>query len=317
MTTAQALAPSAIAPALPAATPLHAPRLPSRNPHLLLVANGNASGLSRRPTLVDDSAQLLRSAGARVETRVTSTLEELDLALATAERRVVLLGGDGSLHAAANSAYAAEFALIPAGGANNVARSLGLPVDAGAAARLAVEGAARPVDAISVETPTSRYLAVEGISVGFHAMARTQYTAKNSTDVKAAIRAGIGAVRNFEPPTIALSVDGDSRLVRIAQLFVANMPLYGPKLQVAPADPTDGLLDIVSIEGGRRTLLTALPHLRRGTHIGREGISHQRATRIKIATRGRSPIVADTTDVGDTAELTIAPHALRIVKGAA
>jgi diacylglycerol kinase family enzyme len=281
--TAQALAHSAIAPVLPAATPSRVSRIPSRNPHLLLVANGNASGLSRRPTLVDDSAQLLRSAGARVETRVTTSLEELDHALATAERRVVLLGGDGSLHAA----------------------------------RLAVEGVARPVDAISVETPTSRYLAVEGISVGFHAMARTQYTAKNSTDIKAAIRAGIGAVRNFEPPTIALSVDGDSRLVKIAQLFVANMPLYGPKLQVAPADPTDGLLDLVSIEGGRRTLLAALPHLRRGTHIGREGISHRRATTIKIATRGRSPIVADTTDVGDTAELTIAPHALRIVKGAA
>ena len=314
MTTAQALAPSAIAPALPAAAPL---RFPSRSPHLLLVANGNASGLSRRPTLVDDSAQLLRSAGARVETRVTTSLDELDLALATAERRVVLLGGDGSVHAAANAAFDAEFALIPAGGANNIARSLGLPVDAHAAARLAVEGAARPVDAISVETPTQRYLAVEGVSVGFHAMARTQYTAKNSTDVRAALRAGIGAVRNFEQPTIALAVNGDSRLLKITQLFVANMPLYGPSLRVAPADPADGLLDIVTIEGGLRRLLATIPHLRRGTHIGREGISHQRADAIKIATRGRSPIVADTTDVGDTATLTIAPNALRIVGGTA
>lgn len=79
--------------------PVAAPRrqrLCSLSPHLLLVANGNASGLSRRHTLVQDSAQLLRSAGARVETRITASLEELDDALATAERRVVLLGGDGS-----------------------------------------------------------------------------------------------------------------------------------------------------------------------------------------------------------------------------
>src|ERR687898_2034456 len=132
----------------PVAAPRPA-RLRSLSPHLLLVANGNASGLSRRPSLFQDSAQLLRSAGARVETRLTTSLQELDDALANAERRVVLLGGDGSLHAAANSPVQAEFALIPAGGANNVARSLGIPIAPDAAARLAVEGRARPIDAIA------------------------------------------------------------------------------------------------------------------------------------------------------------------------
>ena len=191
MSTAQALAPSAFAPASPAEAPR---RLRSLSPHLLLVANGNASGLSRRPSLVKDSAQLLRSIGARVETRITASLEELDHALATAERRVVLLGGDGSLHAAANSRFKTELALIPAGGANNVARSLGIPADFAAAARLAVEGRARPIDAIAVETATQHYLAVEGVSAGFHALARSRYTATNSADVRAGIRAGLGAV---------------------------------------------------------------------------------------------------------------------------
>src|SRR5918999_1355889 len=98
--TAPALASRPFAPLAPA----RAPRpLRSLSPHLLLVANGNASGLSKRPELVADSARLLRSAGARVETLVTTELDELELALASAERRVVLLGGDGSLHAAANT----------------------------------------------------------------------------------------------------------------------------------------------------------------------------------------------------------------------
>jgi diacylglycerol kinase (ATP) len=314
MTTAQALAPRAIALGSPAATPR---RLRSLSPHLLLVANGNASGLSRQPSLVKDSALLLRLAGARVETRITTSLEELDDALATAERRVVLLGGDGSLHAAANSAARAEFALIPAGGANNVARSLGIPVDFTSAARLAVEGSARAIDAIRVDSVAGRYLAVEGVSVGFHAFARTQYTAKNSTDKRAAIRAGFRAVAGFEPPTMALSLDGSCSLRTYAQLFVANMPLFGPGLQVAPADPADALLDVVTIEGGRRAVLALVPHLRRGTHLGRAGVSHTRARRIKIATRGRAPIVADTTYMGDTVELTVEPQALDIVGGAA
>ncbi len=316
MTVAQPLAPRVLAPTAPAEAPR---RLRSLSPHLLLVANGNASGLSRRPHLVQDSTRLLRSAGARVETRVTSTLEELDEALATAERRVVLLGGDGSLHAAANARRGPvpELALIPGGRANNVARSLGVPLKIDAAARLAVAGRARPLDAIAVHTPAGRYLAVEGISVGFHALARTQYTGENSADVVAGIRAGLGAVGGFRPLTIALELDGDSRLTRIGQLFVANMPLYGPSLRVAPADPSDGLLDVVTIDRGRTGLLALVPRLRRGTHIGRPGVEHMRARSIRIATRGRSPIIADTTDVGDTVELAVESHALTIVGAAA
>ncbi len=308
--------------ALPAlfSRPVVAPRparLRSLSPHLLLVANGNASGLSRRPSLFQDSALLLRSAGARVETRLTTSLEELDDALATAERRVVLLGGDGSLHAAANSSVRAELALIPAGGANNVARSLGIPTDFAAAARLAVQGAARPLDAISVKSAGQRYLAVEGVSAGFHALARSRYTGVNSTDTRAAIRAGLSAVARFEPLTVALSEDGACRLVRIGQLFVANMPLFGPGLRVAPADPADGLLDVVTIDGGRGAILAMIPRLRRGTHLGRPGVTHTRARTVRIATRGRSPVIADTTTFGDTVELSVVPHALDVVGAAA
>jgi diacylglycerol kinase (ATP) len=273
--------------------------------------------LTRRPSLFADSAQLLRTIGARVETRLTTSLEELDDALATAERRVVLLGGDGSLHAAANSAFRAELALIPAGGANNVARSLGIPTDFAAAARLAVEGETRPLDAIAVSDGSSRYLAVEGVSAGFHAIARSRYTGVNSTDTRAALRAGLAAVARFEPFTAALSLDGSCRLGRIGQLFVANMPLFGPGLRVAPADPGDGLLDVVTIDAGRGALLSMIPRLRRGTHLGRPGVTHTRARTVRIATRGRSPIIADTTTFGDTVELTVVPHALDVVGAAA
>jgi diacylglycerol kinase (ATP) len=317
MTAAQALAPSAFAPSSTAAAPR---RLRSLSPHLLLVVNGNASGLGRRPHLVQDSTRLLHSAGARVETRVTTSLEELDDALATAERRVVLLGGDGSLHAAANSAFEAELALIPAGGANNIARSLGIPTDFRAAARLAVEGRTRPIDAIAASTSTGRYLAVEGISVGIHALARTNYRAKNSADLLAGVRAGVGALADFEPFTVCLSLDGSARIVPISQLFVTNMPLFGPGLRVAPgADPADGVLEVTVIEArSRRSLLALAPRLRRGTHLTRAGVRTFRAQTVRIATGGRSPVIADTTDLGrETVQLSVVPHALDLVRSPA
>jgi diacylglycerol kinase (ATP) len=282
-----------------------------------MVANANASGIVRHPEVVDGARRLLRSTGARVDVHLTSTIDELGELLSEAGRRVVLLGGDGSLHAAANlPGPKPELALLPAGRANNVARSLGVPTDLSAAARLAVAGATRPLDLIAARTATRRYLVVEGVSAGFHALARADYHGSNSSDVGAAVRAGIGAVARFKPLVVGLEVDGEFQVLRIGQLFAANLPLFGPGLHVAPgADPADGLIDVVAIDvAGRRSLIPLASRLRRGDHLGRPGVTRVSARKIRIATGGRSPIIADTTNLGSgTVELTVLPSALEIV----
>jgi diacylglycerol kinase (ATP) len=282
-----------------------------------MVANANASGIVRHPEVVDGARRLLRSTGARVDVHLTSTINELGELLSEAGRRVVLLGGDGSLHAAANlPGPKPELALMPAGRANNVARSLGIPTDLSAAARLAVAGATRPLDLIAARTATRRHLVVEGVSAGFHALARADYHGTNSSDVGAAVRAGIGAVARFKPLVVGLEVDGEFQVLRIGQLFAANLPLFGPGLHVAPgADPADGLIDVVAIDvAGRRSLIPLASRLRRGDHLGRPGVTRVSARKIRIATGGRSPIIADTTNLGSgTVELTVLPGALEIV----
>jgi diacylglycerol kinase (ATP) len=293
------------------------PRLRSLSPAVLMVANANASGIVTHPEVVDGARRLLRSTGARVDVHLTSTIDELGALLSEAGRRVVLLGGDGSLHAAANlPGPKPELALMPAGRANNVARSLGIPTDLSAAARLAVAGATRPLDLIAARTATRRHLVVEGVSAGFHALARADYHGSNSSDVGAAVRAGIGAVARFKPLVVGLEVDGEFQVLRIGQLFAANLPLFGPGLHVAPgADPADGLIDVVAIDlAGRRSLIPLASRLRRGDHLGRPGVTRVSARKIRIATGGRSPIIADTTNLGSgTVELTVLPGALEIV----
>jgi diacylglycerol kinase (ATP) len=282
-----------------------------------MVANANASGIVRHPEVVDGARRLLRATGARVDVHVTSTLDELAELLSEADRRIALLGGDGSLHAAANiPGPKPELAILPAGKANNVARSLGIPTDLSAAARLAVAGATRSLDLIAARTATRRYLVVEGVSAGFHALARADYHGTNSSDVRAAVRAGIGAVARFKPLVVGLEVDGEFQVLRIGQLFAANLPLFGPGLRVAPgADPADGLMDVVAIDmAGRRSLVPLASCLRRGDHLGRPGVTRVTARKIRIATGGRSPIIADTTNLGSgTVELTVVPGALEVV----
>ena len=292
-------------------------RLRSTSTPVLMIANGNASGIAGRREIVDGAAGLLRAQGSRVDVRVTSTLDELAEVVRGEERRLALLGGDGSLHAVANiPGPKPELALLPAGGANNVARALGIPADLRAASELAAAGDVRPLDAIAARTATHRHLAVEGVSVGYHALARAGYHGVNSADVTAGIAAGVGALARFRPVNIAIEADGALEFLRLSQLFVANLPLFGPGLRVAPdADATDGLLDLVQIETpGRLGLVSMLAHLRRGKHVGRPGVRTWRAERIRIATGGRSPIIADTTNLGSgTVELEVVPAALSVV----
>jgi diacylglycerol kinase (ATP) len=286
-------------------------------PSLLLVANGNASGLNGHADTADRVAMLLRHRGARVEQTWTASPDEFDALVSEEERRVVLLGGDGTLHAVANvHGHTPEVALLPLGRANNVARALDLPFDLSTAAELAVNGEARPVDGIALEAPGLAMTAVEGVSVGFHAQARARYRGVNSADTRAGVAAALGALAYFEPVVVALDVDGELEVRRIGQLFVANFPFFGPRLPVAPgADPADGKLELVELDaGGRLSLAAQLARLKRGTHVERAGTRIRAARRIRIAICGRSPVVADTTVFrGSPVEVAVRPQAIHVV----
>jgi diacylglycerol kinase (ATP) len=283
---------------------------------LTLVANARASGLADT-NLVDQAASALRARGARVDTRLTETLDELEATIAGAEGRVVLLGGDGSVHAVANLPGSLPvLALLPAGRANNVARSLGIPLELVAAAALAVEGAARPIDAVDARSDSRRYRAVEGVSVGFHAMARVKYRADNSAALLHGLTVGLETLGKFRPVNVVVESNGERQVLTVGQLFASNLPLYGFGLRVAPAaDPADGELDLVTIEvATRRSLVAMIPRLRRGTHYGHPGVRNWRASHVRIDPAGASPVVADSTDLGSgPVELTLVPGALAVV----
>jgi diacylglycerol kinase family enzyme len=282
---------------------------------VLLLANANASGVGKDS--LREAREALVAHGVNVEAYATTALDDFRQALARAAgRRIALLGGDGSLHAAVNLGFAArEFALLPAGGANNVATSLGIPTDLDEAAAIAVSGNPRRLDLIDVVCGETSYCAVEGVSVGVHAVARAQYRSGNSTDALAALRAVAEATRHFTGTTVT-AVFGDERLrVRVAQLFVANFPLFAFGLEVAPdASPDDGRLElVVNRWSGRTALIPLLVRLRRGTHVESPKTHSWSVDRVTIDP-GASPIVADSTNLGRApADISVKPGALKVV----
>ena len=249
---------------------------------------------------------------------MTTGEEELAAAVRGADdRRVVLVGGDGTVHALANLDLPAlpPAALLPAGRANNIARALGIPVDWRAAAELAVRGRATGVDLLEVVTPSRRLFAVEGVSGGFHAAARHRYTGENSADLAAGVRALVAELAAFRPHRVELRADGapvfeapprrsSSRTCRCSALASRSTPI---------GDPADGRLEAIVLEAAtRRGVVRLLSAARHGTHLGREGVSSTRATRAHLEVP--IPLVADAQPLGvTTATVTVAPGRLRLV----
>ena len=283
-----------------------------------LVVNGNASSAPSGHRLAE-LCELLRAAGADVRLEVTHALGELEALWRHDDgRRLVLAGGDGSVHAVANlGGPRREVALIPCGRANNIARSLGIPLERGAAATLAVRGAVRPVDLIDARSRSRRLVVVESVSAGFLAHARIRYHGRNSADLRAGLRAGLGALRDFGPLWACVAEAGAEERLPVSQLFVTNLPLYEFGLRVAPhADPMDRTLDVVLLEArSRAAVLAMLVRLRRGTHLDHRDAHVWRAGRVELSTHGCSPVVGDSTDLGPgPVRLSVLPAALDLVR---
>jgi len=278
----------------------------STTPRLILAVNGRASGIEDPERTADELLALLEELGAEVESAVTHSEQQLwdVLGFAAASGwRVVLVGGDGSLHAAANAPLTRlpELALVPAGRANNIARALGIPTDRLEALTVATNASARPLDALRVATPDRFIYAVEAVSAGFQAEARADYRAENSADLRQGLRALARAIWRYRPYRASVRVDGAAiRSTSAAQLFFSNLPFFGFGFEVAPgADPTDGRLEAIVLEArGRTRLLRLLAAARRGRHIGRRGVMRMPATRVKLSEP--LPLVADAVPLGNT-----------------
>ncbi len=285
-----------------------------------LIVNGNASGTGAAGEIVARATGALQGAGARVHARVTASEAELAAAVrAAGRRRIVLVGGDGTVHTFANLDLPAlpSVALLPAGRANNLARALGIPGDWPAAAQLAVRGRPAAVDLLHVATPGRTLYAVEGVSAGFHAAARHRYNGTNSADLAAGVRALAAELAAFRPQTVALRADGAPLFAGpAAQVFLSNLPYFGFGFNVDPvADPSDGRLEAIVLEAGsRRAVVGMLAAARDGRHLERPGVTWARATRAHL--ESPLPLVADAQPLGvTTATVTVATGRLRLVAG--
>jgi diacylglycerol kinase (ATP) len=291
----------------------------------LLVFNPTAGG-GRAGRLAPRVAGRLAADGVEVDRHRTRSLEDARLAACEAARgvdAVVAMGGDGTVGACAagladagpGAGTRAALGVIPAGGGNDAARSLGLPArDPLAAAGLLTRLRRCPADLATVAG--RGYLNVAGAGfdseVNRVANQRLGWAGNRPRYVGAVLaQLAVGRTARFR-----LVLDGRAQEVTGWLVAVANGPSYGGGMRVAPqASLADGLLDVVVIGGvGKLEFLRTFPKVFAGRHVEHPAVTIHRAARVELDADRPLAVYADGEPAGTLpATFEVRPAALTVL----
>jgi diacylglycerol kinase family enzyme len=268
---------------------------------------------SGRDDTSDDVREALRRHGAEVE---AFPVDDPEAAVASGPDRVVVASGDGTIAKVVAHAAGAGIpvAVVPSGTANDFARSMGIPREPEAAAKLAATG--RRTRRIDLGHTTARpFLNAAAAGLSIPALRRASHL-KPLLGPMGYPAGAIWAALRARPLTVRVTCDERELFGGPAwQVIVANTGAFGGGSDAGPADPADGLLDVVVIAAGpRRRLALHGLDLRRGRIGGREGVVRTRAERVEVVRGGDGLLNVDGDIVrGAGALMTVDAGALEVV----
>jgi diacylglycerol kinase (ATP) len=286
---------------------------------LLLLANPTAAGRRAR-RLLPSLREYLAGKVEVFDYLETESADELRLKARDAARaaydRVVAAGGDGTANAALNGLLGSDTALgiLPLGHGNDLARSLGIPLDPRRAADLLLRADVNSIDVVRVGKRA--YAGVAGIGFDAETNRRANAWPGWPTGHLRYFLAGLRTLATFRPLEVDLVTDSEEFSGPAMWVVVANTPCYGGGLRIAPeAAPADGVLDVCVIEKTSRPGLLALyPRLLRGEHLNARSVRYFRSTWVRFRSPVGAPLYGDGELLGEVPlEARLEPAALRVL----
>lgn len=272
--------------------------------------------------------ELLAGCGLPVELHLSEGVGDLErqvLEVVNAgATRIVVAGGDGSVHETANGLMRAErkaaFGVVPTGTGNDFAKACDIPLDwqqatQALAGRIVAGSATRAID---IGSMNGRYFA-NGAGIGFDA--RVTHIARSYHwpigDLVYLLAIFRGMIDGLASPPMRITA-GDHRWdgpVTLAN--VANGPWVGGMFHIAPmAANGDGHFDLMIADAvTRRRILGLLPKVMSGEHMGEAEIHHWAVTDVLIETEAPVPAHLDgeMQALATRFEISLLPGALRLL----
>jgi len=215
--------------------------------------------------------------------------------------RVILVGGDGTLHHMLPVLIAQGFplGLVPLGSGNDTARALGLhglPWER--ALSIALDGPITTIDTGELVTARRRVPFISSLAFGFDAAVaqRAQQAPAWLTGRPRYLWATLAELARLRNWPMRVTVDGELRHQGRALLAsTLNTATYGSGMPaMPPAEVADGRLNLlVAGRFGRIGTLLMLPRMLLGRHLGHRRIGAIPFKRTHIETRVDVPISAD------------------------
>jgi len=267
----------------------------------LLVITNKGAGTADEDNL--KAALAILRAETSVEVAATSEPGELDGVLHRAgSRRLVVAGGDGSLHAVVaalhrrNDLADAVVGLLPLGTGNDFARAMEIPLDPEQAAHLIIDGSPRRVDLLVDDRGS---IVVNNVHVGAGAQAArrgARWKERLGSIGVGGLNLGkigypIGALQSaFMPPQLRLHVEIDGEVVNdlddpVLMVAVGNGRSVGGGTELTPeADAEDHLVDVmISRSVGPLAKFGYVLNLARGSHHERDDVRYLRGRSVSVS----------------------------------
>lgn len=199
---------------------------------------------------IPDSEVVVTGSADQMREYVVRALEE-------GRERIVVAGGDGSVHCAVQPLASAEgnvpvLGVLPMGTANDLARSLAVPLDLAEAVEWIATAPDRPVDLVEMSTSDGESIWCVNVATGGfggEVTDRVDREEKRHWGSLAYLRSAIEELNDLPRYRVRLEVaDGEVVEWEVVNLVVANGSYSGGGIAVAPrARLDDGRVDVVGI----------------------------------------------------------------------
>jgi len=247
-------------------------------------------------------------------------------ALSRGAKRLVIVGGDGSIHQVVNGLGKrigkVELAIIPRGTGWDYAREFEIPRNVRAAARVALEGSVRRVDvgkatchAWSGGELTTYFLNAGGAGISGAIARRADDSTKAFGAKPSYLWATLSVFARWQNCLVHVRVDDEERSGPMHEVLVGIGRYLNGGMKIFPeAVPDDGLFDVVMMgDVTKRDLAANMLKLYRGTYLPHPRIELLKGSVVTVEADQQLPIQLDGEQPGTTpVRFELIPGALRL-----